>query len=258
MDGTVLDTLEDLRIAINYAMEQTGHRHDYTAEETKLFFGSGIRVAIRRALMLEAGNQITQEVLAQEAENAITQEVLAQEAENPITQNVQTREAGSPCHKDSCSEQEKILAKYTPYYEAHCRDHTIPYTGVNDLLQRLRAAGIHTAVVSNKPDPAVQILAEAQFPDGFAFAAGERRGIRRKPAPDLVLQVLRRFEIQPREALYVGDSEIDIQTAENCGMECAAVTWGFRSRTFLTQMHPAYMVDSCEELLAVIMGNDVQ
>ncbi|MBR2188276.1 MAG: HAD family hydrolase [Eubacterium sp.] len=244
MDGTVLDTLEDLRIAINYAMEQTGHRHDYTAEETKLFFGSGIRVAIRRALMLEAGHQITQEVLAQEAENQ-------------ITQNVQTREAGSPCHKDSCSEQEKILAKYTPYYEAHCRDHTIPYAGVNDLLHRLRAAGIFTAVVSNKPDPAVQILAEAQFPDGFAFAAGERTGIRRKPAPDLVLQVLRRFEIQPREALYVGDSEIDIQTAENCGMECAAVTWGFRSRTFLAQMHPSYMVDSCEELLAVIMGNDV-
>ena len=229
MDGTVLNTARDLADAMNYALQQTGHRHDYTEEDTKLFFGSGIRVAICRALALEAGLERKQ-LLQIESPDAFAGKKMPT---NP-------------------AEQDKILTVYRPYYEQHCNDHTAPYPGIPELLQTLQNAGVQTAVVSNKPDPAVQILAKEQFPGGFAFAAGEQPGVRRKPAPDLVLQTLRAMQIRPEKALYVGDSEIDIQTARNAGMDCAAVSWGFRSRDYLAQKSPEYLVDTCEELLACI------
>ena len=229
MDGTVLNTARDLADAMNYALQQTGHRHDYTEEDTKLFFGSGIRVAICRALALEAGLERKQ-LLQIESPDAFAGKKMPT---NP-------------------AEQDKILTVYRPYYEQHCNDHTAPYPGIPELLQTLQNAGVQTAVVSNKPDPAVQILAKEQFPGGFAFAAGEQPGVRRKPAPDLVLQTLRAMHIRPEKALYVGDSEIDIQTARNAGMDCAAVSWGFRSRDYLAQKSPEYLVDTCEELLACI------
>ena len=229
MDGTVLNTARDLADAMNYALQQTGHRHDYTEEDTKLFFGSGIRMAICRALALEAGLERKQ-LLQIERPDAFAGKKMPT---NP-------------------AEQDKILTVYRPYYEQHCNDHTAPYPGIPELLQTLQNAGVQTAVVSNKPDPAVQILAKEQFPGGFAFAAGEQPGVRRKPAPDLVLQTLRAMQIRPEKALYVGDSEIDIQTARNAGMDCAAVSWGFRSRDYLAQKSPEYLVDTCEELLACI------
>ncbi len=229
MDGTVLNTARDLADAMNYALQQTGHRHDYTEEDTKLFFGSGIRMAICRALALEAGLERKQ-LLQIESPDAFAGKKMPT---NP-------------------AEQDKILTVYRPYYEQHCNDHTAPYPGIPELLQTLQNAGVQTAVVSNKPDPAVQILAKEQFPGGFAFAAGEQPGVRRKPAPDLVLQTLRAMQIRPEKALYVGDSEIDIQTARNAGMDCAAVSWGFRSRDYLAQKSPEYLVDTCEELLACI------
>lgn len=229
MDGTVLNTARDLADAMNYALQQTGHRHDYTEEDTKLFFGSGIRVAICRALALEAGLERKQ-LLQIESPDASAGKKMS----------------------DNPAEQDKILTVYRPYYEQHCNDHTAPYPGIPELLQTLQNAGVQTAVVSNKPDPAVQILTKEQFPGGFAFAAGEQPGVRRKPAPDLVLQTLRAMQIRPEKALYVGDSEIDIQTARNAGMDCAAVSWGFRSRDYLAQKSPEYLVDTCEELLACI------
>ena len=229
MDGTVLNTARDLADAMNYALQQTGHRHDYTEEDTKLFFGSGIRMAICRALALEAGLERKQ-LLQIESPDA----------------------SGGKKMPTNPAEQDKILTVYRPYYEQHCNDHTAPYPGIPEFLQTLQNAGVQTAVVSNKPDPAVQILTKEQFPGGFAFAAGEQPGVRRKPAPDLVLQTLRAMQIRPEKALYVGDSEIDIQTARNAGMDCAAVSWGFRSRDYLAQKSPEYLVDTCEELLACI------
>ena len=244
MDGTVLNTARDLADAMNYALQQTGHRHDYTEEDTKLFFGSGIRVAICRALALEAGLERKQ-LLQIESPDAFAGKKQLLQIESPDA-------SGGKKMSDNPAEQDKILTVYRPYYEQHCNDHTAPYPGIPELLQTLQNAGVQTAVVSNKPDPAVQILAKEQFPGGFAFAAGEQPGVRRKPAPDLVLQTLRAMQIRPEKALYVGDSEIDIQTARNAGMDCAAVSWGFRSRDYLAQKSPEYLVDTCEELLACI------
>ena len=129
-------------------------------------------------------------------------------------------------------------------------DETGPYDGIMDLLQTLRERGIRTAVVSNKPDPAVRKLAADCFENLFDTAAGEQAGIRKKPAPDMVVSVLRRFGITPREALYVGDSEVDVETAVNTGMDCVCVSWGFRPRDFLETLHPSAIIDRPEDLLS--------
>lgn len=239
MDGTVLDTLADLTAAVNYAMAHSGHRCDYTQKDTRYFFGSGARTAIRRALAREAGAELA-----------------ALDVIGTVNERADSPSAGlSRFLPDDEGETDKILAVFKPYYEAHCRDATAPYPGITDLLERLREAGLRTAVVSNKPDPAVQILAVTHFGGIFDWAAGERAGIPRKPAPDMVWKVLREMDIRPQDALYVGDSEIDIQTAAQAGMACAAVTWGFRDTEYLKKLRPDYMADTVEELLKICLSD---
>lgn len=122
---------------------------------------------------------------------------------------------------------------FSSYYEQHCADKTRPYEGILQLLQRLRAAGCLTAVVSNKADAAVQPLCRHYYNGLFDYAVGERAGIRRKPAPDSVQEVLRSLRVEAEDAVYIGDSEVDIQTAENAGLDSIIVTWGFRDRAYL-------------------------
>ncbi len=119
-------------------------------------------------------------------------------------------------------------------------------------IEALRERGIPTAVVSNKPDPAVKKLADDCFDNLLDAAAGEQEGIRRKPAPDMVQAVLKDFGIAPEEALYIGDTEIDIQTAANTGMPCVCVSWGFRSVDFLRSMNPFAIIDTPAELLDLL------
>lgn len=265
MDGTVLNTLKDLTIALNYAMEQTGHRHDYTMETVRNFFGSGIRVAIRRALALEdnpgmkAADLIRIDTEA-EPEDAGSSTDCGEEYSD--TEKGKCRAAVQESEPESVPDSEqdvkqirepeeicRIRTVYQPYYEQHCNDHTVPYPGILELLEELHRRNIRTAVISNKPDAAVQILADELFPGLFDFAAGEKPGTARKPAPDLVLQTAGAMHLKPDEILYVGDSEIDLQTAENAGMDCAAVTWGFRDREMLTKLRPAYLFDDTAGLL---------
>ena len=106
------------------------------------------------------------------------------------------------------------------------------------------------AVVSNKPDPAVQKLTADDFQGLFDLALGEQPQIRRKPAPDMVLKALKDLGLTPEQAVYIGDSEIDIQTAENAGLDCLSVTWGFRSKTFLQNHGARFLVDTPEEIAA--------
>ena len=200
MDGTVLDTLEDLTIALNYAMEQTGHRHDYKTETVRSFFGSGIRVAIRRALALEANPELSAADLIR----------IDTEAFEPVgltgsstKESVPAGLTGNSTEKQEPEEIRRIRTIYQPYYEQCCDDHTKPYPGVPELLCELRRQGIRTAVISNKPDAAVQILADRLFPGMFDYAAGERSGTARKPAPDLILQTAETMHMKPDEILYV-------------------------------------------------------
>lgn len=128
---------------------------------------------------------------------------------------------------------EELLESYKADYDANCRVKTAPYPGVDELLQALKDAGVRTGLISNKPDSAVQPLYEAFFADTIDVAVGEREGIRRKPAPDTVLSAMEQLGAKPGETLYVGDSEVDIQTARNAGVACASVAWGFRNPSFL-------------------------
>ena len=126
-----------------------------------------------------------------------------------------------------------VQKDFTEYYKDHCADNTRPYEGIKELLAELRAAGIKTAVLSNKPDYGVQALVKVHFDGLFDLAMGERPEFRRKPEPDAVNAILEQLAVPRENAVYIGDSDVDVATAENAGLDHVIVTWGFRSRDFL-------------------------
>lgn len=201
LDGTILDTLEDLANGVNYALQAHGMK-TRTIDEVRCFVGNGIANLISRAV-----------------------------------------EPGTPQEKEK-----QVYDTFTSYYKEHCADCTRPYEGILELMKSLHEAGLLTAVVSNKGDFAVQILCEDYFPGLLDFAVGERKNIRRKPAPDSVLAVLEKFGTKPQEAVYIGDSDVDIETAKNAGLEEIAVSWGFRSEEFLKEHGAVTIVHTVKEL----------
>ena len=148
----------------------------------------------------------------------------------------------------------ELIAWYKPYYDAHCRIETRPYPGIPELLPALRRAGFRTAVVSNKADYAVRTLCEHFYPGQFDMILGERPDIPKKPAPDPVFRVLKDLCCSPGDAVYIGDSEVDIETARNAGIPCVSVDWGFRERSLLMQAGGAPIVSSPEELFRLLTG----
>lgn len=142
----------------------------------------------------------------------------------------------------------ELKETFTEFYKAHCSAHTRPYDGIVELIEELRSQGVKTAVVSNKPDFGVQLLVQDYFPTSFDAAVGERIGIAKKPAPDSVNEVLRLLDISREEAVYIGDSEVDIETARNAGMTGVIVTWGFRDESYLLSLKPDVLVHDIKEL----------
>lgn len=201
MDGTILNTLDDLKDTLNYALEQY-HFPARTLEETRAFVGNGIHKLIERAV--------------------------------PEGTDAQT--------------VENVFGTFLEYYQIHCMDRTRPYPGIVSLLQSLKEAGLRTAVVSNKADAAVQELCERFFPGLFDFAVGEHEGVQKKPAPDMVQLALRALGTQEPDAVYVGDSDVDIATAKNSGLDSIIVTWGFRDREFLESQGADVFADTPEEV----------
>lgn len=128
---------------------------------------------------------------------------------------------------------EEVFASFNRYYKQHCADSTRPYEGVPQLLQQLRAAGCRTAIVSNKADYGVQTLAKQYFDGQLDAACGERAGIAKKPAPDMLLAIMRQLKAEPASTIYIGDSDTDLDTARNAGVPCIGACWGFRGRAFL-------------------------
>lgn len=202
LDGTLLNTLEDLRDSTNAALRAFGFP-ERTTDEVRRFVGNGVRLLMIRAT---PGGE-----------------------ENP--------------------QFEEILAYFRRHYAEHCFDQTRPYDGILPMLDRLQEAGIALAVVSNKFDAAVRELCDRYFSAQIAVAIGEREGVRKKPAPDSVLRAMRELHADPSESLYVGDSEVDIETARNAGIPCVSVTWGFRDRDFLLAHGASALIDDPSELL---------
>lgn len=202
LDGTLLDTLEDLTDSVNYVMGKYGFPA-HTPGEVCSFVGNGLHRLMERALPADVNGEVFK----------------------------------------------RVFDEFCAYYGTHCAVKTRPYDGIPELLNELRAQGISLAIVSNKGDFAVQELAELYFKGQIAAAIGEREGIRRKPAPDTVLEALRKLGSDKNRTLYVGDSEVDIKTAENAGIPCVSVTWGFRDRAFLERHGAACFADVPRDIL---------
>ena len=213
LDGTLLDTLEDLADATNAALKMNG-MPERSVDEVRRFVGNGVANLILRAM---PGGKVTDTM-----DTADVPEIHA-----------------------------KVLSDFKNYYGEHCEEKTKPYEGIIPMLRGLKDRGIGIAVVSNKSDFAVKKLMPAYFGDLIDIASGEdeAHGIGKKPAPEMVFAALRHMGVSPSEAIYVGDSDVDIATAANAEMPCVSVTWGFRSREFLLEHGAKVMIDDPGDLI---------
>jgi len=144
------------------------------------------------------------------------------------------------------------LSKFHEYYRCHYADETVSYPGIPELLEDLKAGGFKLAVISNKADYAVQDLCRKYFGERFQFVLGDREGIRRKPSAEPIDLALKSLHLTKEEAIYVGDSEVDIETAANAGLPCISVSWGFRPHEVLVSAGARIIVSSPAELTAAI------
>ncbi len=144
----------------------------------------------------------------------------------------------------------KIRSRFVPYYDVHNADLSRPYPGIPELLQALQQQGIMIAVASNKYQAATRKLIAHYFPEiNFVEVLGQREGIPAKPDPGIVHDIIAKAGVKQEEVLYVGDSNVDMQTAHNAGVTAVGVAWGFRPRAELEALHPAHIIEEAEELL---------
>lgn len=128
---------------------------------------------------------------------------------------------------------DRCLQEFRSYYVKHCMDHTAPYPGIREMLAELDAEGYLMGIVSNKLQAGVSVMHREHFTPHVKVAIGEHTGVRRKPAPDMVMEAMRELGVEAAESVYVGDSDVDILTAKAAGLTCLSVLWGFRDREFL-------------------------
>ena len=205
LDGTLLNTLDDLADSVNYVMEK--HQLPlHSVNKVRQMVGNGIAVLIERAI--------------------------PDGRSNPLF--------------DTC------LAEFQEYYKAHMQEKTAPFAGITELLTTLREQGYQLAVVSNKFDAAVKALCRDYFGDLIEVAIGETATVAKKPAPDTVLTAMRQLNVSPEDCIYVGDSDVDIETAKNSGIPCISVTWGFRDEAFLLAHGASCIVNEPEKILAYV------
>ena len=147
----------------------------------------------------------------------------------------------------------RVRNEFIPYYDVHNADESRPYPGIPDLLKQLQEKGIQVAVASNKYQAATEKLIRHYFPEiRFVAVFGQREGIKVKPDPTIVEDILQITSVEKKDVLYVGDSGVDMQTALNAGVTACGVTYGFRPRAELESFHPAYIVDRAEEILPIL------
>ena len=150
----------------------------------------------------------------------------------------------------------RVHADFIAYYKVHSADRTTPYAGILEMLAALRERGVKTAVLSNKVDHATKVLCEGYFAGLFDIVAGEREGegIPKKPAPQGVFEILRATGVSAKDAVYIGDSDVDIKTARNAGLDEILVSWGFRDVGVLRQNGAKRIAHTAKELEALIVG----
>lgn len=148
--------------------------------------------------------------------------------------------------------EEECLACFRQYYLEHMTDTTAPFKGVEELLRQLRQRGVAIAVVSNKLHEGVAGLCRDYFPGLIDLAVGVSHESERKPEPVNVIRAMAHFGVSREETVYIGDSEVDVQTAKNAGVRCIGVEWGFRSKETLEEAEAWRIAASTEEVLHLI------
>ena len=207
MDGTLLNTIDDLANACNHVLHAMGFM-GHTVEEYKYFVGNGVPKLLERALP-------------------------------PAARGRQTLALA--------------LQMFMEYYGAHSADKTAPYPGIPALLEALRNAGVLTAVASNKSDSLTRQVIARYFGTSFSVVAGHRPDTPTKPDPYIVRCVLETLKVQKENTLFVGDSNVDIETARNAGLECCGVLWGFRTEEELREAGAAHLAHTPAELQSLIL-----
>ena len=207
MDGTVLNTIDDLAASVNYAMEKFGFPLR-TVDDYRRAVGNGIR----RAIELTVPEGTSQEVI------------------------------------------DEMVPVYKEHYDVHCLDKTRPYDGIIELMRELKKRGYKMAIVSNKIDSAVKELNQKFFSEAIEVAIGEKPGVKRKPAPDTVFEALKELGSTADEAIYIGDSEVDFATANNSGLPCISVLWGFRDKEFLEEIGASVFAVQPGDVLEILDG----
>lgn len=205
LDGTLLDTLQDLTDSVNYALDKHGfvtHR----LEDVRRFVGNGVRKLMELAVPGGEDNKAF----------------------------------------------EQTFQDFKEHYSQNCHNHTKLYDNVLELLEELKKRGIKMAIVSNKVDSAVKELQKIYFDGLISVAIGESSEVRKKPAPDAVLSALEQLGSTEKEAIYVGDSEIDIETAKNANMPCISCLWGFRDETCLKENGATFIIDDPLKVLHLL------
>ena len=203
LDGTLLDTLDDLTDSMNYMLG----KHNFpirTRDEVRNFVGNGVRKLVERAV--------------------------------------------PPEYKADDEFIDKFYNDFSLYYNSNSDVKTSPYPGTIDMLDRLLENGFDIAIVSNKIDSAVKSLSAKFFGERIKSAIGEKPSIRHKPEPDMVFMAMEEMGANKIDSIYIGDSEVDIETARNAGIPCVSVLWGFKDRKFLEESGATMLVHSMEEL----------
>lgn len=150
----------------------------------------------------------------------------------------------------------RLRSVFVPYYNAHLREHTQPYEGMVEVVRSLRECGYRLAVASNKYDAAAKQLVRHYFGEQFDLVYGEREGVRRKPDPQIVYDIMQALRVGREGVLYAGDSDVDMQTAHNAGVDAVGCSWGFCERGRLEEMSPKYLIDSPMELLEIARSKE--
>ena len=208
LDGTILNSLEDLTDSVNHALELNSFP-THSIDEIRTYIGNGARLLAKRSLPADADEATV----------------------------------------------DKVLADFQAYYKTHSDIKTRPYDGVLSALNTLKKSGVKLAVLSNKPDAATQTLCKRYFGDIFDYVSGEKTGIPRKPAPDGVEVILNQIGADKCDAVYIGDSEVDVETAVNSGLNCISAAWGFRDEAALKAAGAKCIVYDVSALLDAILKN---
>ena len=206
LDGTLLNTLEDLWISVNTVMRRFGEP-EHSRDAVRHCVGNGVRTLMRRAV---------------------------------------------PGGEDNPRFEEELAAQIA-YYRGHGKEHTAPYDGIEEMLASLRAKGLSVAILSNKEEVAAKELSDHYFRGRYDLVMGNTKERPRKPDPTIIRAALAEFGTSPAEALYVGDSETDAETAENAGVDYVLVAWGFRERSVLERFSALAIIDQPEELPKLVL-----